>query len=94
MPPLAPAAARKLSEVLQQAAQLVAELGGLRASERFPAHEHGYVAEVTARFEAINRTLKEARESGHVSAEQQRSIAENLEAAAAAIEKAAGSSRG
>ena len=93
MPPLAPAAARKLSEVLRQTAQLVAELGGLRASERFPAHEHGYVAEVTARFEEINRILKEARDSGRVSAEQQRGIAENLEAGAAAIEKAAGSSR-
>ena len=92
MPPLTPAAARKLSEVLRQTAQLVAELGGLRASERFPAHEHGYVAAVTARFEEINRTLEEARDSGHVSAEQQRSIAENLEAAAAAIEKAEGSS--
>jgi hypothetical protein len=93
MPPLAPAAARKLSEVLRQTAQLVAELGGLQASERFPAHEHGYVAQVTEAFEEINRILKEARESGHVSPKQQRDIAENLEAAATAIEKAAGSNR-
>jgi hypothetical protein len=89
VPPLAPGALKRLSEVLRITASLVADLGGFAATEQRPAHEHREVQTVTDEFERINKELEKAKTEGRVSAELQRSIGRHLHAAGEAIEKGA-----
>ena len=85
--------AEECAKSILRCGELVRQIGELQPTGRFRARAHAELNQVTGRFDRINEILQKAKNAGHLTAAQERSLARNFEAIARALEKGAGSTR-